>query len=810
MTRVSPEESLSSGAIGLVPLPARFPGQGDTLPMPRSSFVGRERELERVRSLLERDDVSLVTLTGPGGVGKTRIAIHVAKAFPRTVHFVDLVELRDAGLVLPTIARSIDINPRRRSLFDGLKSVLREGDHLLVLDHFEQVLPAAPALGELLDACSGLKLLVTSRIPLRIEGEQEYAIPPLALPDPRQLPPLPDLARVPAVALFLHRARAVEPTVALTTENASAVAELCIRLDGLPLAIELAAAHSKLLSARAMLARLPDRLSLLTGGRRDRPTRQQTMRDTIAWSYDLLDEDEQSLFRLLAVFSGGFSLEAAEAVSGSEEQAASSKGVETSSFLVLLESLVDKSLLQRAGDLDGEPRLTMLETVRAYALQQLAESAQGETARRRHVDWCFTLAERAAIVFSERGPGKCEARLVPELDNLRAAFTTLETEGDAGTTLRLAIALEPLWTALSHEREGFRWLMRSLERGCDISPSLRNRASILAARLANALGDSPAATAMAEASVAWASAAGDAPGLADAICLLGNIARGLGDQAAAATRYADALARFRSLGDRPNIAYTLIQLSKLGDLGTVERAGNPEDRARAARQCEEALELYRELDNEPGVARALHQLAHTAYRSRDYSRAARLSGEALALRWEHRNLTDAAMSFEDLADLAGKTGHAGTAARLYGVAEALRETRGVPMWPAYRADYEREVAVTRQALAPEVFTAAWAAGRFLPLETAVAEALACAGSLAAGGFGSSAGSATPITVGQELTPREREVLRLLATGQSNQDIADALFLTRGTVKIHVSHILGKLGLPSRSAATDYAHRHNLV
>jgi non-specific serine/threonine protein kinase len=796
------------------------------LPHQLTSFVGREHDVAAVAELLRpggrAEQIRLVTLTGAGGVGKTRLAVRVAaeigEDFAGGVWFVSLAQVSEADLVAPASVKALGLSEAvGRGPEDRLVQHLADQRLLLLLDNFEQVLAAAPLVHDLLQACPSLVVLVTSRFPLRIEGEQEYAVPPLALPDPTHLPPLEDLARSPAIFLFRQRARAVEPRLTLTAANADAIAELCAGLDGLPLAIELAAAHCKLLGPHAMLARLSDRLSLLVGGRRDLPPRQQTMRTAIAWSYDLLPSDEQALFRRLAVFAGGFTLDAAEAVARNvdrgtrnEKTDAPSSLLSSRSSLLDIEALVDKGLLQRIGDLDGEPRLTMLETVRVYALEQLAASGEGAAVQRRHTAWCLALAEQAAVAFTEQGPTAWSVRLVLELDNFRAAFMALEAAEDAETMLRLATALEPLWFALSYEREGFRWLTRALERSGDRGGPLCSRASLLSSRLAIALGDYPAATSLAEECLTRATVEGDVKSLADAVCQLGNIARGLGDQAMAHARYADALTRYLALGDQAGVAYTLIQQAKLGDLGSIARAGDPEDQARAVRRCEEALGICRGLGNEAGVARALHQRAHVAYRMRDYPRAARLSGEALALRWEQRNLTDAAASFEDLADLAGVTEHAEIAARLYGVAEALRETRGVPMWPAYRAEYEREVDVTRQALPSDAFAAAWTAGRSLALETAVAEALAFAETLASDE--SSPGAAiTPASVAAyNLTPREVEVLRLVAAGHANRVIADTLFVSVSTVKGHMTSIMSKLGLDSRTAVAAYAHRHGLV
>ena len=459
-------------------LPADFPplrtltAIPNNLPMQATAFIGREQQLQTVRTSLLREDTRLLTLTGPGGTGKTRLALQAAAdvldSFPDGVYFVALASVTDPDLVASTIAQALDVREvAGRSIATSLGDTLRQKRLLLVLDNFEQVVEAAPTVAELLGSATDLKILVTSRFVLHVYGERELSVPPLALPDRRTAPSAAHLAQFEAVRLFVDRAQAARADFALVDENASAVAEICQRLDGLPLAIELAAARVRALPPRAMLQRMERRLPLLTGGARDLPARQQTLRGAIAWSYDLLEPDEQALFRRLAVFRG-CTLETAETVCAGDppRPGATSVALPPLDLLILdgIESLVEKSLLRQEEASDGQPWYRMLETVREYALERLEESGEAAAVHRRHALAALRLAETAEAGLYGLEHGTWFKRLEQEHDNLRAAIEWCQERRYAEPALRLAVALWWFWSAHGHIGEGRERLSDLLQR----------------------------------------------------------------------------------------------------------------------------------------------------------------------------------------------------------------------------------------------------------------------------------------------------------------------------------------------------------
>jgi predicted ATPase/class 3 adenylate cyclase len=452
-------------------LPADFPALRVagahllSLPAQLSSFVGRQRELAEARKLLERSEVRLLTLTGPGGTGKTRLAVQAAAelvgAFSDGVVFVELAPVTDPGLVAPAIAQALKVREAPgQTLLESLTQHISDRRLLLVLDNFEQVLAAAPVVVELLVACLHLKVLVTSRAVLHVSGEHAYPVPPLSLPDHKDATDLHDIASSEAVTLFVDRAQAVNPSFALTDANAPVVAEICWRLDGLPLAIELAAARSRLLSLQALLARLEDRLQLLKGGARDLPARQQTLRATIGWSYDLLEASEQLLFARLAVFVGGCTLKAAEAVCDPRGDL---------DVLTSLDALVDQNLVQPRDGIEDDRRVVLLETVREYALERLSNLSEAGAIGRRHAEYYLELVEQAESELKGPRQEAWYRQLEADFDNLRVALAWSLAHREAEVTARLAWALTDLWESHGHLSEGLRWLDEALKQRDNLS-----------------------------------------------------------------------------------------------------------------------------------------------------------------------------------------------------------------------------------------------------------------------------------------------------------------------------------------------------
>ena len=708
------------------------------LPVPPTPLVGRDREATNVARLLLREEVRLLTLTGPGGVGKTRLALEVAgrsgEAFADGVAFVPLAPLRDAAPFPSVLAQTLGINEvAGEAPQQTLERHLQDRRMLLVLDNFEHLLAAAPVVAALVGACPQLTVLVTSRAPLRLGGEHQFLVPPLPLPEAEDLALDVILEHdSPAAELFRQRAQAVTSTFELTAANAIAVARICRRLDGLPLAIELAAARVKLFPPQTLLGMLDSSLHLLTGGARDLPERQQTLRGTVAWSHDLLNPAEQTLFRRLSVFAGGCTLEAVEAICGSEE----GEQQATSSTLETLASLVDNSLMlvSRAEsstrqEENEEPRFTMLETIREYALERLASSGEAEETQRRHAQYYLVLAE----VAQPQASGKWEeldwlskfTRIEIEHDNLRAALVWAVQNRGVETGARLAIALWWFWIERGYLSDGRRWMetILALDEAEDATREAthklpaRTKAYLLhvAGVLASVQGDHDHAVALHNESLSVYREMGHNKGVGMSLRALGLVAYERGDYGPAARLHEQALALDREFGTTFGIAWSLRALAdavrEQGDLG------------RARSLLEESLALSRSEEHAWGIVRTLASLGGVACEAGEYVRASRLYEESL--KQGRRMGQDIAIliCLEGLARVAVAQGRMERAAWLIGAAAALREDRGWPLPPAKRAEHERTVAAARRTLGEEAFEEAWARGHALPLDEVVRDIL---------------------------------------------------------------------------------------
>jgi predicted ATPase/transcriptional regulator with XRE-family HTH domain len=597
----------------------------DTLPRPLTSLVGREEEVTALCALLLRPGVRLVTLTGAGGIGKTRLALRVATElrgeFADGVCFVPLAALDDPALVVSTIAHSLGLKEtEQRSLLDGVRGALREKRLLLLLDNFERLLPAALQVADLLGRCQHLKILVTSRAVLHVQGENKFPVSPLALPNLQQLPAHAALAESAAVALFVQRAQAVSPEFHLTAANARDVAEICVRLDGLPLALELAAARSKLLSPQELLARLSHRLEVLTGGPLDLPIRQHTLRNTILWSYQLLDALEQRLFRQLSIFVGGCTLEAAEAVGAAFDGGKRGAG----DILEGVTSLLDKSLLQIVQQEGKESRLYLLETVREYGLECLAASEEAYVCQQAHALYYLQLAEEVAAKLPGVQQAEWVGRLEREHDNLRAALHwALEHEDYWLLALRIAAALADFWLIEGHVSEGLAFLERALMQSEEVEAPMLAKALAAVGWLAGAQGDFDQAEGWCQKSLTLYHELGDTRGIALSLYRLGWVAMMRGDNARARLLLEEGLARFRELDDTVGICDAL---RALGNVFITQG-----EYARARTLLEESLTLYRKVGSTSGVADSLYLLASAFFYQGELTSAHALLEESLVL-----------------------------------------------------------------------------------------------------------------------------------------------------------------------------------
>lgn len=732
-----------------------------TLPTPLTSLIGRKQDSAAVRSALMRGETRLLTLIGPPGIGKTNLSIAVAHevqaAFKHGTHFIALAPLTDPALVIATIAQTLEVKENAlQPMLERLKSTLHAQRLLLVLDNFEHLIEAAPLVVELLEVCPGLKVLVTSRAALHVRGERLVALPPLLLPDIRQNLTLDKLARTPAVALFVERAQSVLPHFQLTTQNAAAVAAICVRLDGLPLAIELAATRVKLLPPEALLDRLEQRLTVLTDGGRDLPPRHRTLRAAIAWSYALLDGHEQRLFRRLGVFVGGCTLAGAEGVLADDPQDEPQTAPPAPTILDGLTSLIDKSLLKQEQGSSGEPRLTMLETIREYALEQLALSGETEALRRRHASYYLRFVEAAEPHLHGLDQVAWSTRLEAEHDNLRAVLAWgCSTQDDELHSLRLASALSWFWIIRSHNSEGHRWLNTLIDQHTRAEPAARAKLLRMAGMLAENHGEFARSIALLEESLALYRDLDDAVGAAEALLFLGRIKQWQGAYPEACLLLSESLAlsqgqqnswmsliwSLQSLGDmafnnaelqqaQEHAQQALTLSSKQGDkfavawaiakLGRVAHVLG--DDSQAQTYCAEALALFRQLDNRHDVAAVYLDLGRVARAQGDIAQARLCYAESLTVFGDVMDRRGVPECIEGIAGLAGMVGQPIYAARLFGAANAWRQAVELPLPPVYRTAYERDLAAARTQLDEVTWTSAWAEGQGLPFERVLREA----------------------------------------------------------------------------------------
>jgi predicted ATPase/DNA-binding SARP family transcriptional activator/DNA-binding CsgD family transcriptional regulator len=797
------------------------------LPAVRTSFVGQEHEMMEIKRHLAM--TRLLTLTGAGGSGKTRVALEVAReligVYPDGVWLAELSSLSQGDFVPQALAEAVGVPGQpSRQITDTLVDALHAKKMLLILDNCEHLIDAVGDLvALLLDSCPRLRILATSREALGAVGEVIWPVSLLSVPDLRSAPTVAQLEGYEAARLFLDRARQRNPTFALRPDNAQAIAQICAHLEGLPLAIELAAAQIKMLPPQALLSRLKDRLKLLRGGPRELSERQRTLRSTIEWSYELLEEGEKTLFGRLSVFSGGATLEAIERV-------CDALGDLSVDVLDGASSLLDKSLLRQEEEAEGEPRLVMLETIREYARERLEQSGEAQTIKRAHAEHFLALAKEAEPELTGSEQVEWMERLETEHDNIRAALFWALGRKEAELTLRLGGALWWFWLMRGYHSEGRRWLEGALAIEGRGSPEVRAMALAGEGALASEQGDydraqeafkeglqllahearegskaklcllsflgyvawereeHDQATRLFEESLALSREMRDTWWLAFSLSNLAHVSHSLGDYERATKLYEESMGLFREQGDKQSLAFCLNNLGLVvyseGNLG------------RAAQLTEEALALQRELGNRGGVPVELYNLGWMALLQDDLGRAADLYRESLSLSWETGLNPLVQMALEGLACVAGAKGEAERAARLWGAAQTLHETKGILRDTDFLAEADARISAVRSAMGEEVWEGVWREGRAMTLAEAVSYAVEEEETdpLTPSLLGETSAGQAPVAI----TRREEEVAALVAQGLSNRQIATELSISEHTAATHIRRILKKLGLESRS------------
>ncbi|MDQ2655032.1 MAG: tetratricopeptide repeat protein [Chloroflexota bacterium] len=797
-----------------------------TIPTPAAGIIGRDAEILYARSLLRRHDVRLLTLTGAGGVGKTRLAIEIARQvtsdYQDGAFFVPIASITDPLLVLPAIASTLGLSSGVTP--ESMGAELGERDLLVVLDNFEQVEDAAPLVAGLLQAAPGLQIMVTSRSLLRLSGEHQLQVVPLAAPGHSRLPPLPQLAAIPAVELFTTRAMAATRSFQLTESNAAEVALVCSRLDGLPLAIELATARLRHLPLAAIVARLDRPLDFLIDGPRDAPPRLRTLRDAITWSYSLLPPQEQTLMRRLAVFHGGFTLEAAQQVVGRDSPLSTLAGIS---------SLVDSSLLVQLDNNSTAPRFGMLETIREFAQEQLLLSGELEGIRQLHGAYFLEVAEAANDAMEGPKYGAWVRRLREDRENLRAANRNALEAKQTETALRLSLELWGFWSSGEHAAEARRWMEQAVAMSDGMTSRPRGRGLTNLGNLALTLFDLHAAERhYRDALVFWETygtpddiavaelglgvvarlqgrytdsqahvenvlavwtAADDISsmaiaehGIATALSESGNVAR-------SRVHYERSLDFRKKAGDTSGLAYTLISS------GAAERWAG--DRIAALAAVSEAVAHFQELQSNDGLLLAYLQLARLAADIGNDAEALDFLQQSFVLLQTHMRAKGVIEALETLAAILVRRRLALPAASLLSAATVHRQTRSLVVPVLERTAVTDTRSAIANMLGVTAFSSAWSEGQSLSLEQAVARALHAVNDPLQAASGGPA---------YDLTRRELEVLALLAEHLSDREIADRLFLSPRTIERHVSNILLKMEAPNRRLAAAQAVRERLV